>query len=324
MLKFITKRLIFLLPLLIGISIISFFMMHLAPGDPTAMFTDPNTRPEDLARIRANWGLDKPVAVQYFYWLGNFVRGDFGTSLKEGRPVTNVIFERLPATLLLMGTTMVIILLITIPLGVLSAVKKNTLFDHFVTVFSFIGMSIPTFWLSLVLMMAFSLYLGWFPSGGMSDPLLKDPPFYIQIFDVARHMILPILVMVIGGLAGLTRYQRSSMLEVLREDYIRTARAKGLPERTVIFKHALRNALIPIITIMGLSLPDLFGGAFIIETIFSWPGMGRLGVQSIFMRDFPVVMGIVMISGLLIVMGNFLADICYALVDPRIRYGEKK
>jgi len=276
--------------------------MHLAPGDPTALFTDPNIDPIELARIRTNWGLDKPIVVQYFYWLGNALRGNFGTSYMTGRPVISEILERLPATLLLMAATYILTLLITIPLGVISAVKKGTWFDNLVTIFSFAGMAIPAFWLGLMLMLVFSVKLHWFPAVG--------------------SLVLPVITMTIGSLAGLSRYQRAAMLEILNQDYIRTARAKGLPERVVIFKHALRNALIPIVTILGLSLPGLFGGAFIIETIFAWPGMGRLGVMAIFQRNYSLIMGIVVFSALLIMLGNLLADIGYALVDPRIRYGK--
>ncbi len=318
--KYIIRRLLQLIPLLIGVSLISFFVMHLAPGDPTQLFTDPSVKPEELARIRANWGLDKPIIMQYLYWLKNALRGDFGIAYMIGRPVIEVVFERLPATLLLMVSSMILTLLITIPLGVISAIKKNSWFDNFVTVFSFIGMSIPSFWLALMLMLLFSVNLGWFPAVGMYSSLLKSQSLWVRVLDVAWHMVLPLATMTIVSLAGLTRYQRAAMLEILNQDFIRTARAKGLSERRVLFKHALRNALIPIITILGLSLPDLFGGAFIIETIFAWPGMGRLGVTAIFSRNYPLIMGIVVFSAVLIVLGNLLADIGYALVDPRIRY----
>jgi len=321
--KYILRRLLQLIPLLIGVSLISFFVMHLAPGDPTALFTDPNIDPMELARIRANWGLDKPVVVQYFYWLGNALRGNFGTSYMTGRPVTAEILERLPATLLLMISSYILTLLITIPLGVFSAVKKGKWQDNLITVFSFAGMATPSFWLGLMLMLLFSVKLGWLPAVGMFDVLSKHTGIGHRILDLIRHMILPLATMTILGLAGLSRYQRAAMLEVLNQDYIRTARAKGLPERVVIFKHALRNALIPIVTILGLSLPGLFGGAFIIETIFAWPGMGRLGVMAIFQRNYPLIMGIVIFSAVLIMLGNLLADIGYALVDPRIRYAKK-
>lgn len=301
--KFFFKRLLQLIPLLIGISLISFFVMHLAPGDPTALFIDPNVDPQELARVRANWGLDQPIPVQYIKWLWNAIRLDFGRSYMTGQPVIGEIAERLPNTLLLMISSYILTLLICIPVGVYSAVKKGGWFDNTFTVLSFAGMSIPTFWVGLMLMLLFAVQLDWLPATG--------------------NLVLPLITMTIGSLAGLTRYQRAAMLEVLNQDFIRTARAKGLPERIVIFKHALRNALIPIVTIMGLSLPDLFGGAFIIETIFAWPGMGRLGVQAIFSRNYPLIMGIVMFSALLIVLGNLFADIGYALVDPRIRYEKK-
>ena len=277
--------------------------MHLAPGDPTALFIDPNVDPQELARVRANWGLDQPIYIQYFKWLGNAIKLDFGRSYMTGQPVIGEIAERLPNTLILMISSYILTLLICIPVGVYSAVKKGGWFDNTFTVLSFAGMSIPTFWVGLMLMLLFAVQLDWLPATG--------------------NLILPLITMTIGSLAGLTRYQRAAMLEVLNQDFIRTARAKGLPERVVIFKHALRNALIPIVTIMGLSLPDLFGGAFIIETIFAWPGMGRLGVQAIFSRNYPLIMGIVMFSALLIVLGNLFADIGYALVDPRIRYEKK-
>ncbi|MBU0686975.1 MAG: ABC transporter permease [Candidatus Margulisbacteria bacterium] len=321
--KFVIRRLLQLIPLLIGISLISFFVIHLAPGDPTNLFVDPSVQPEELARIRANFGLDKPVIVQYFYWLKNVLRGDFGTSYFTGKPVVLEIAERLPATLLLMVSSMLITLIITIPLGVYSAVKKGKFFDQFFTVFSFAGMAIPSFWLGLMLMLLFAVQLHWFPAVGMFSYQLKDAVWYIKALDVMHHMFLPLLTMTILSLAGMSRYQRAAMLEVLKEEYIKTARAKGLPEKVVIFKHALRNALIPTVTILGLSLSGLFSGAFIIETIFAWPGMGRLGVQAIFSRNYPLIMGVVMLSAVLIALGNLLADIGYALVDPRIRYGKK-
>jgi len=283
--------------------LLSFLVMHLAPGDPTALFIEPNIDPVELARVRANWGLDQPIFIQYLVWLKNALLLDFGRSYTTGLPVIAEISERLPMTLLLMIPSFILTLLITIPVGVISAVKKNSWFDNLFTFFSFAGMAIPTFWLGLMLMLVFSVKLHWLPAVG--------------------NLALPLITMTIGSLAGLTRYQRGAMLEVLNQEYIRVARAKGLPERLVIFKHALRNALLPTITILGLSLPDLFGGAFVIETIFAWPGMGRLGVQAIFQRNYPTIMGIVMISALLIIVGNLLADIAYAMVDPRIRYEKK-
>jgi len=301
--KFVLNRLLQIIPLLLGISLLSFLVTRLAPGDPTALFIDPNIDPLELARVRANWGLDQPIFIQYLVWLKNALLLDFGRSYTTGLPVITEIGERLPMTLLLMISSFILTLLITIPVGVISAVKKNSWFDNLFTFISFAGMAIPTFWLGLMLMLVFSVKLHWLPAVG--------------------NLALPLITMTIGSLAGLTRYQRGAMLEVLNQEYIRVARAKGLPERVVIFKHALRNALLPTITILGLSLPDLFGGAFVIETIFAWPGMGRLGVQAIFQRNYPTIMGIVMLSAILIIVGNLLADIAYAIVDPRIRYEKK-
>ncbi|MFA4966976.1 MAG: ABC transporter permease [Candidatus Margulisiibacteriota bacterium] len=318
--KYVFGRLLQLIPLLIGISLISFFVMHLAPGDPTALFIDPNVNPAELARVKANWGLDQPIYIQYGKWLFNAVKGDFGRSYITSQPVIAEIGERLPATLLLMISSMILTLLISIPIGVYSAVKKGSWFDNFFTVFSFAGMAIPSFWLGLMLMLLFSVQLDWLPAVGMFNPLMKHTHPLYRALDVVIHMILPLTTMTVLSLAGISRYQRAAMLEVLNQDFIKVARAKGLPERVVIFKHALRNALIPIVTILGLSLPDLFGGAFIIETVFAWPGMGRLGVQSIFQRNYPDIMGIVMLSAVLIILGNLLADMGYAIVDPRIRY----
>lgn len=313
MYRHIIRRLISIIPLIIGISLISFFVMHLAPGDPTALFVDPSVSPQELARIRANWGLDRPVYIQYFFWLKNAVRGDFGTAYIINRPVMEIIAERIPATLLLMGTSLFFILLFAIPLGVISAYKKGRIFDNIVSVLSFAGMSIPSFWLALMLMLIFSVQLDLLPATGMGEGFL----------DIARHMVLPVLTMVIIGFAGLTRYVRSGTIEVLRQNYIRTARAKGLPERVVLFKHALRNSLLPLITILGMTIPDLFAGAFIIETIFAWPGMGRLGVGAIFSRNYPLIMGVVFISSFLIIIGNLTADLLYSIADPRIRAGRK-
>ncbi len=321
MLKYILKRILTFIPILIGVSFISFSIMHIAPGDPTALFTDPNVKAEELMRVRANWGLDRPFLVQYFYWISNAVRGDFGTAYLVNRPVIEVIAERIPATLLLTGTAMGLSLLIAIPLGVISAAKKNKFADHLITVFSFTGMSIPSFWLALILMLIFSLQLKLLPATGINDPLLKSSAFLPVLLDTARHMVLPVVTLVIVSFAGMTRFVRASMLEVLGQNYIRAARAKGIPERTVFYKHALRNALLPIITLLGMMLPEIISGAFIVETIFAWPGMGRLGVTAVFSRNYPVIMGVVMISAVLIMLGNLIADVCYSLADPRVRIG---
>lgn len=312
-----------MIPLLLGISLVSFLVMHLAPGDPTSLFINPNVSMEEIARVRANWGLDKPILVQYFYWLKNAIRLDFGSSYITGRPVIAEILERLPATLILMFSSLLFSLVIAIPIGVLSALHKNSFFDKLTTFLSFLFMSVPSFWLGLILILFFSIYLRLFPSIGMYSLGMREANILTRFLDLLWHLALPVLTMSLVSVAGLSRYQRATMMEVLKRDFIRTAYAKGIPEKVIIFKHALKNALLPLITILGLSLSNLFGGAFIIETIFAWPGMGRLGVQSAFQRNYPLVMGIVVFSAFLIILGNLLADIAYAIVDPRIHYEKK-
>lgn len=321
--KIIIRRLLLLIPLLIGITLISYFLMRLAPGDPTAMLLDPKVKPEDLMRIKANLGLNKPIIIQYAIWLKHVVRGDFGYSFINGRPVLHLIEERLPATLLLMSLSMAITLLLTIPLGIIAAVYNRTALDNVITVLTFVGMSIPTFWLALMLILFFSLQLGIFPSSGMLDPLLSASGRLPRLLDLARHLFLPLFAMSVGSLAGLTKYMKTGMLSTLSQEYMTAARAFGFPDRRIHWTYAARNAVLPIITILGLSLPNLVGGSFIIEYIFAWPGMGRLGVDSIFMRDFPVIMGIILISSVLIITGNLIADVAYALIDPRISYQKK-
>lgn len=307
------KRIFNLLILLIIISFLSFLMIHLAPGDPTQLFISPQVRPEDLATIKENLGLNKPVFIQYLLWLKNILSGNWGYSYITGQPILWMILERLPATLLLMGSSFLLTWALAIPLGMLSALKKNKFIDHFLTFFSFAGMSLPSFWLAMILIMVFSLNLGWLPTSGISD-------FSGNPFSVIQHLILPTLTLTIGSLAGLIKYQRNSLLQVLNKLYIKAARARGLSEQTVIFKHALKNSLIPLITIFGLSLPGIFGGAVIIEQIFGWPGMGSLGIQAVFQRDYPLLMGEILLSSTLIILGNQLADRLYKLADPRIRY----
>lgn len=313
--SFLIKRLLSIIPLLIGISLISFFVINLAPGGPTTILMDPKVRPEDVKRIKHNLGLDKPLHIQYFNWLNNMLQGNFGKSIIDGRPVLTRILEVMPNTLILMLSSFLITLFLAIPLGIFQAVKQYSFADYFLTFLSFLGISVPSFWLGLMLIYYFSFKLNLLPSSGVYT--LGEEKTFI---DLLKHLILPSIALSVGSIAGWSRYQRSQMLEVLRTDYVRTARAKGLSEKNIIFKHSLRNALIPIITLLGLSLPDLLGGAYITETIFAWPGMGRLGVEVVFQRDYPVIMGLLVISAVLIIMGNLIADILYALVDPRIRY----
>jgi len=322
MAAYILKRILWMIPVLLGITVISFAVMKTAPGDPISLVTDlnPNMNEETIKRLRQHYGLDQPVYVQYFKWLRNMAVLDFGRSFaSDNRPVIDKIAERIPITLLISLLSMMVIMAVAIPIGIKSAVEQNSLFDKGTTVFVFLGFAMPTFWLALLLMILFGVKLEWLPISGIRSLNFKDLSFAGQILDVARHLVLPIFVSAFGGLAGMSRYMRSNMLEVVRQDYITTARAKGLDERTVIYKHALRNALLPVITLLGLSIPGLIGGSVIFETIFAIPGMGQLFFQSVMMRDYPTVMGILVIGAVLTLLGNLFADVFYSVADPRIR-----
>ena len=320
--RYILKRLILIVPMLIGISFIMFVVMHLAPGDPASIRYGLN--PEVSESARANFSrmydLDKPVTVQYALWMKRFLTLDFGRSLTDDQPVISKIAARLPATILLQATALLVIFCVAIPIGIASAVKRNSVFDRVTTIFVFIGYAMPTFWLALLLILLFSFKLQWFPVSGMC-------PWYTAYLDgfgragnLLWHLVLPVTATAFASLAALSRYSRSSMIDVLGERYILTARAKGLSEKRVVMVHALRNALLPIVTIMGLTLPALISGSFIFETIFAWPGMGRLGYEAIMNYDYPVVMGVGVMATLLTLLGIFLSDLLYAVVDPRIRF----
>jgi len=299
--------------------------MKMAPGDPTSLVTDlnPNMNEETIARIRAHYGLDQPWHIQYLKWLRNMLMLDFGTSFApDGRPVLDKILERIPITIFINVVSLLLILAIAIPIGVSSAVKQGSLFDRGTTVFVFLGFAIPSFWLALLLMILFGVKLEWLPISGIRSLNYMELSQVGRFFDFAEHLILPIFISAFGGLASMSRYMRSNMLEVIRQDYITTARAKGLDERTVIFRHALRNALLPVITLLGLAIPGLIGGSVIVETIFAIPGMGFLFYQSVMMRDYPTVMGILVIGAVLTLLGNLFADVSYSLADPRIRVGD--
>ena len=322
MLRYIAKRLLFMIPLLFGITIICFTVMHLAPGSPTDLQTQMNPRAsvEMKERLRAMYDLDKPLPEQYIRWVGKLAVLDLGVSFSmDRRPVTDKILERLPITILLNVLSLFLILVVAIPLGVLSAVHQDSLFDRVAGVIVFIGFAVPTFWLALLLMILFGVDLGWLPISGIRSLNAEYLPPGMALWDLIRHLILPVLLAAFGGLAGLSRYMRANMLEVIRQDYIQTARAKGLSERVVIYRHALRNALLPVITILGLSVPGLIGGSVIFETIFAIPGMGQLFYMAVMARDYPVVMGILFIGAVLTLFGNLIADVSYALADPRIR-----
>ena len=319
---YILKRILFMIPLLLGITLVCFFVMHLAPGLPTDLQTqmNPKSTVEMKERLKTLYELDKPVHEQYWSWLKKLGHGDLGVSFSsDHRPVAAKIMERLPITIILEFLSLIIIIAIAVPIGVLSAVHQDSVFDKITGVLVFIGFAVPTFWLALLLMIFFGIHLGWLPISGLRSLNYEYLTPWAQFVDLAKHLVLPVFISAFGGLAGLSRYMRANMLEVIRQDYIMTARAKGLSERDVIYKHALRNALLPAITILGLSIPGLIGGSVIFETIFAIPGMGQLFYMSVMARDYPTVMGILLIGAILTLLGNLIADVSYALADPRIR-----
>lgn len=321
MLIYIIKRLLLMIPLLFGITLITFIVIHLAPGSPVEVQTEMSLKVSMQAKdnLKKLYGLDKPLYIQYLDWLNRFLSLDFGKSFVDGRRVIDKIIERIPITLTINILSLFLILIIALPIGILSATRQYSIFDKMSTVFVFIGFSTPSFWLALLLMILFGVYMGLLPISGIQSIDVSEMTIFDRIFDWVKHLILPVGVSAFGGIAGISRYSRSSMLEVIRQDYIRTARAKGLKESQVIFKHAFRNALMPIVTILGLSIPGLIGGGVIFETIFAIPGMGQLFYSSTMSRDYPTVMGILVIGAFLTLIGNLIADISYAIVDPRVR-----
>jgi len=321
---YLLRRLAGLVPLFIGITLISFAIIHLAPGEPevTAEF-NPKVSLEVRQRIAKLYGLDQPLHIQYARWVSRIVRGDLGHSFLDDRPVREKIVERLPITLMINVLSLGLILLMAIPLGVAAATRPRSVFDQSTTLLVFVGFSMPEFWLALLLMAWLGVSWGWVPVSGLTSINFDAWPWWQRLLDLAHHLALPVFVAAFGGLAGLSRYMRGSMVEVLRQDYIRTAYAKGLSTTQVVYRHALRNAVLPIVTILGLSLPGLIGGSVIFETIFAIPGMGRLYYEAVMARDYPVVMGILTLGAGLTLVGNLLADLAYAWVDPRIRVGER-
>lgn len=305
-----------MIPIFIGITIISFSIVHLAPGDPMTLMMNPKLKPADLARIKANLGLDEDLHIQYIKWFTSLLKFDFGNSFISGRLVSDVIREKIPVTLLLCVTGMLIAVIIAVILGIISATRQYSKLDYFVSVIAFAGLSVPVFWLSLMMILIFAVRLEWLPATGMYN--LRSET--VTLWDRFLHMILPVTCFAAPTIARWTRFMRTSMLEVIREDYIRTARSKGLSEKIVIFKHGLRNALIPMVTLLGLTLAFLIGGAFVIEQIFGWPGMGRTGIDAIFQRDYPIVMAINTLTAVLVLVFNMLTDLTYAMIDPRIKY----
>ena len=315
MFQYIIRRLLIAIPVLLGVTVFNFFIINLAPGNPVDMYLNPDTTEADLEAKKEALGLNDPIYIQYFRWLGNLLQGDFGFSYTTYEPVMKIVLERVGPTLLLMSTALLIAYIIAIPIGILSATKQYSWIDYLTTTFSFLGVSIPSFFLGLGSIYVFALVLNILPTGGMFT-LGSDGGFY----DTFLHLIMPACILGVGIAGSTVRYVRSSMLEVLGQDYLRTARAKGLREFMVTNKHALKNALIPIITIMGMEIPVLIGGAVVTEQIFQWPGLGQLTIQSISSRDYPTLMAINFIAALAVLFSNLLADILYSVVDPRIKY----
>lgn len=324
---FVIRRLLQAIPTLLGVTIISFGLTRLAPGDPVLMMTfDPNMTLKARELLRHELCLDRSIPAQYFIWLiGNeecntkgIIRGDFGNSLYNNRPALDMIMEKVPATLELTGTALAMGLLIGVGIGIYSAVRHGGAFDNLSRVFAVVGQAIPTFWLGLIMILVFAVLLGWMPVGGRYTLSLEGTR---NFFDHLHHLAMPAFVLALAWIAILSRYMRAEMLEVIRQDYMRAARAKGVPKRKVYFWHGARNALIPLVTILGPALAGLLGGALIVERVFSWPGMGRLAVEAVFQRDFPIVMATVLIGAVLVVLGNLLSDVLYGVIDPRIRLG---
>ncbi len=317
--QYLLRRLAISVPVLIGITMVTYLIINLAPGDPVTALISPEAAaslgPDWVAQQREQLGLNKPLPVRYVLWIKEIARGNLGFSAQDRQPISHKISERLWPTLRLMGTALLIALLIAMPVGVVSALKQYSALDYFVTVAGFAAISVPSFFLGLAGIYLFSLKLGWLPTSGLAT--VGQPH---TIGDSFRHLILPALVLGLAEAAPLIRYVRSSMLEVIRQDYVNVARAKGLREGIVIYRHALRNALIPVVTVVALTLPRLLGGTVIIEQIFQWPGMGTLAITAVLGRDYPVIMAINLIAGVMILVSNMIADLLYAIIDPRIKY----
>ena len=314
MLKYILKKILLAIPVLLGITISDFLLMNLA-GSPIDMMTGPKVTESMKAMRAAAWGLDQPIWKQYLGWLGEILQGNLGYSYKTYQTVAEMIGSHIGPTLLLMGSSLVLGLLIAIPAGIYSAVHRYQKRDYAMVTTSFVFSSVPSFFMALLLIYLFTVRLGWLPSSGMTTPGLEG-----SVTDILRHMVMPVLVLAMGVAGSNIRYIRSAVLEILEMDYLRTARAKGIGRFRVINKHALRNALLPIVTVIGMQIPTLFGGAVIVEQVFSWPGLGLITMSAILGRDYPVIMGVCLLSAVVVLLANLLTDIVYALVDPTIKY----
>ncbi len=324
MLHYLLKRCLLMIPMIFGITLISFVIIHLPPGEPdiTGGEMNPKVTKEVRERIRTLYGLDQPLYMQYYVWVKRLIKVDFGISFaQDRRPVIDKITERMPVTISINFLSMVLIFIIGIPIGIHCARYKDSTMDRSLTAFVFAGYAAPTFWIALLSMIFFGVYLDWLPISGLKSFNYEELSPFGKVVDLIKHLALPVCISAFGGLAGISRYMKNSLLEVLRQEYITTAYAKGLPEKMVLRKHALRNALLPVITILGLSVPGLIGGSVIFESIFSIPGMGQLFYMSVMSRDYPTIMGILVIGAFLTLLGNLIADIMYAVTDPRIRIG---
>lgn len=317
MLKYVTRRLLAVIPLLVVISFLSFGIYQLQPGDPVRGFLplEAQDNPAEVARVRAMLGLDRPWYVQYASWFGRVVQGDLGRSVTDGEPVVRKIGRVLPNTLQLTVTSFIAGFTLAVVVGVLSATRRYSIWDHLATVFGFAGIAVPSFWLGILLMLVFAVNLRWLPATGRYSTGHEG-----ELVDLLKHMIMPVICMAINDIAGISRYVRTALLEVLRLDYIRTARSKGLTEKIVVFRHAMRNSMMPVVTLLGLSLADFVGGALVVENLFAWPGMGRVAVNAVFQKDYPVIMAANLMFAALTVIGNLLADLMYAVVDPRVKF----
>lgn len=305
MLKYIIKKVLLMIPVLIGLTIFIFLIIHLAPGEPVDLIVGPNATPEVYENVKESLGLNKPLSTQYLIFLRNLSKGDLGKSILQNRPVSELIIERFPVTFKLGMLSLLLSFIISLPIGVIAAIKRNTYLDYISMTGALVGISMPTFWFALLLLYFFAYKLGWFPISG---------------YGTIKHLVLPVITVGLTDAAVTARMVRSSMLEVMGQDYVRTARAKGVHENLVMSKHALKNALIPVITLLGMRIGWIFGGSVILETVFSIPGIGRLIVDGIFSRDYPVVQGSILVLAASVLVGNLIADVLYAIVDPRIKY----
>lgn len=311
-----------MIPLFVGVALVTFLILSLV-GDPFAqMLVNPHIKPADIARLKHQWGFDLPIYLRFFKWFWSMITGNWGVSIfGGGKSVIEMVSRAIGWTLKFSLASFVLAFVIGVPIGIYSALRQYSFFDYVFTGFSFFGMSMPTFWFAFILMMIFGLKLHWLPIGGVMTPGMESAPFIPRVLDQLKYFLLPVVVLSLFSTGSWMRYARSSMLEVKHQDYLRTARAKGVAERTVIFKHALRNALIPIITLLGLSLPGIISGAMITETVFGIPGMGRLTLDAMMNNDYPLAMATLLMESVLLIIGNLIADILYGVVDPRIKYG---